>query len=444
MAGWRVVVAPDALLFHSEAATRGVRPIANTSPSPHRADRSAALFVVLANASRLSLPWQYLRLLGGSTLRALGFLVGKLPEAAYDEAAAAASVLLRPGRVLAARSRRRNAAPKVSGSQLRPLFLPWWTPYLNGLDAVLSRFGRPLRTGDTDTQMSARLVRSPVGWLVVVLGVAAVAAGRHLLGGGLLHGGGLLPAPGSARDWWRLYGESRHDVGLGTDLVTAPYVVALGALGTVLLGKAWLAVDVVMLLAVPLSATGAYVAAGRLVESVSVRVWMALTYGLVPVLTGAVTTGHLGTVAACIALPWLVWTAVALFDPTRQPTWQAACSCGLALAVAAAFAPIIEVMAIALLVVGAGLLMVRGQGKTVAYAVVAVLLPLVLLAPWSLRILADPAAVLAEAGLVDPLTVSVAGTAWQLPFGRLAAAGRRSLVADGWGAGCRCVLGPAT
>jgi GT2 family glycosyltransferase len=422
-AGWRVVVAPDAVLFHSEASTRGVRAIANTSTSPHRADRRAALFVLLANTSRLALPWQYLRLLGGSALRATGFLVGKLPDAAYDEVAAAGSVLLRPGRVLAARSKRRQATPSVGSRQLRALFLPWWTPYANGLDALLSRFGRPLRAGESSTPMSARLARSPLVGVIVVLVVAALVAGRHLLGGGLLHGGGLLPAPGGARDWWRLYGETRHDVGLGSDLVTAPYVVALALTGTVLLGKAWLAVDALLLLAVPLSALGAYVAARRLVTSTPVRVWMAVTYGLVPVLTGAVTTGHIGTVVACIALPWLVLTAVPLLDRHRHPTWQAACSCGLVLAVTTAFAPLAEVLGVALLLVGSLLLAARGQAKTVPYVAVAVALPLVLLAPWSLRILAEPRAVLSEAGVVDPMTSAVAGTAWQLPFGRLDAAG---------------------
>jgi GT2 family glycosyltransferase len=422
-AGWRVVVAPDAVLFHSEASTRGVRAIANTSASPHLADRRAALFVLLANTSRVALPWQYLRLIGGSALRAMGFLVGKLPDAAYDEAAAAGSVLLRPGRVLAARSKRRKVTPAVGSRQLRALFLPWWTPYANGLDALLTRFGRPLRAGESSTPMSARLARSPLVGIVAVLVVAALVAGRHLLGGGLLHGGGLLPAPGGARDWWRLYGETRHDVGLGSDLVTAPYVAALALTATVLLGKAWLAVDVILLLAVPLSALGAYVAARRLVTSAPVRVWMAVTYGLVPVLTGAVTTGHIGTVVACIALPWLVLTAVPLLDQHRRPTWQAACSCGLVLTVAAAFAPLTELMGVALLLVGSLVLVARGQAKTVAYAVVAVALPLFLLAPWSLRILADPRAVLSEAGLADPMTSAVGGTAWQLPFGRLDAAG---------------------
>jgi hypothetical protein len=200
-------------------------------------------------------------------------------------------------------------------------------------------------------------------------------------------------------------------------------VVVLGAAGGVLLGKAWLVVDVLMLLAVPLAAAGAYAAAVRLVGSVPVRLWMAAMYGLVPVVTGAVTTGHVGTVAALVALPWVLRAGVALLDPAGTPTWQAACLFGLLLALVVAFAPIAEPMAMAVLLVGAPLLVARGETGRIRYAAVAVLLPVVVLVPWSLRVLADPSLLLTEAGLVSASTRSVAGVAWQLPFGRLGAAG---------------------
>jgi GT2 family glycosyltransferase len=419
-AGWRVVVAPAAVVFHSEASTRGVRPIACTSDSPHRADRRAALFTLLANAPGRSLPWQYLRLVGGSVLRALGYLVAKLPSAALDEIAAL-TTLLQPGGILAARAERRRTAT-VAPRQLRPLFPPWTAPYLDGLDALVSRFGGALRRSDPGTATRRPLRSAP---LVVtgLLVVAALAAARGLLGAGLLHGGSLLPAPGGAADWWRLYGQTRHGGVLGSDLVTAPYVVVLGAAGGVLLGKAWLVVDVLMLLAVPLSAAGAYAAAARLVASMPVRLWMAATYGLVPVVTGAVTTGHVGTVAALVAMPWLLRAGVALLDPGRAPTWQAACLLGLVLALVVAFAPVVEPMAVAVLLVGAPLLVTRGEAGRIGYAAVAVALPVVLLAPWSLRVLTDPSLLLTEAGLVGASTRAVAGVAWQLPFGRLGAAG---------------------
>jgi GT2 family glycosyltransferase len=421
-AGWRVVVTPEAVVFHSEAATRGARSVASTSPNPHRADRRAALFTLLANTSAWSLPWQAIRLIGGSLLRAFGYLVGKLPAAAADEMAALAWTASRPGAITAARSARKSTTT-VKSRRLRSLFPGWPAPYLDGLDALLSRFGAPRGTGDPVAASAGRRLPALL-LLTCVLAVTALVAARGLLvGGRLLHGGSLLPAPGGAADWWHLYGQTRHSAGFGSELVTAPYVVALGLFAGLLLGKAWLAIDVIMLLAVPLAAAGAYVAAGRLVSSLPVRLWMSGTYGLIPVLTGSVTTGHLGTVVGLIALPWLVPVAVRLFDSERGPTWQSACSCGIVLAVVVAFAPLAAPMAVALLVVGAPLLVARGQPRAIGYAAVAVLAPVVLLAPWSLRVAAQPSLLLTEPGLLDTATRSAGSVAWQLPFGRLAAEG---------------------
>ncbi len=448
-AGSHVAVSPGAVVFHAEAATRGVRTIANTSARPHRADRAAAIFTLLANSSGRGLAWQYTRLVAGSLLRAVGYLLGKLPATAYDEVAAMVATVARPDRILAARSSRR-ATSTTSAGQVRSRFPPWWTPYLDGLDAVRSRLaGRsgsrtaePTRAADlagratvgggaTALPVELEAAVGPGSWMrehpalvpLLLLTVGSLVAARGLLGNGLLEGGALLPAPGGARDWWRLYAEERHSVALGSGLVTAPYVVALGVVGTLALGKAWLAVDVLVLFGVPLSAAGAYVATGRFIGSIPTRVWMAVSYGLLPVLTGAVTTGHLGTLAACIGFPWLLRAVLPLFDREGAPTWRTAWGSGLVLAVVTAFAPLTWLIAAVLLGLALPWLAVRGRMWSLPRAMVALGLPVVLLAPWSLRVVANPAEALTEAGLVEASTVSVADIAWQLPFGRLGATG---------------------
>src|SRR5262245_22980043 len=108
-------------------------------------------------------------------------------------------------------------------------------------------------------------------------------------------------------------------------------------MGTLLFGQAGFLVDLLMLLAVPLSALGAFVAARRLVSSTGVRVWMAASYALLPVVTGAVSTGHIGTVVATVLLPWLVRCAVPLWTGTA--VWRGAFACAAVLAVMAAFCP---------------------------------------------------------------------------------------------------------
>src|SRR5690606_3478812 len=78
---------------------------------------------------------------------------------------------------------------------------------------------------------------------LLALTLLTLVASRHLLGGGSLAGGALLPAPDSVLDLWRRYVEGWHPVDLGSDRPAPPYLAVVAALGTLLVGKAWLAVD---------------------------------------------------------------------------------------------------------------------------------------------------------------------------------------------------------
>jgi GT2 family glycosyltransferase len=454
-AGQKVVVSPDAVVFHAEAATRGVRPIDNTIASPHRADRAAALYTLLVNCSLLVLPFQYIRLAVGSVLRAIGFLVGKLPSAAFDEVAAAARVLLRPDRIVAGRFARRGSR-SASRSQVRALLPSWWTPYANGLDAVLSRFAESFReSAAAVAESAARTLRrrgsditaietgpvsddavdvpwgaGPVAWIARhpvislsgALAALALVAGRGLFGSGALQGGALLPAPDGASDWWRLYTEQWHPVALGSSDAASPYVVLLGAAGDVLLGKAWLTVDILMLMAVPLAAWGALSLARRLFVTPGVQAWVALSYGLLPVVTGAIGSGRVGTVVAAILLPWLARFALPIFTTTVRP-WRPALGAGLVLAAMSAFCPLAWAIAAVAAVLGAVLLAARRRLAGVLALGAGLAVPIGVLLPWSFRLIAHPSLLLTEAGTVDPSTGAVGDDAWQAVFGRLAAAG---------------------
>jgi GT2 family glycosyltransferase len=454
-AGRKVVVSPDAVVFHAEAATRGVRPIDNTLVSPHRADRAAALYTLLVNCSLLALPVQYARLAIGSVLRALGFLAGKLPSAAYDEIAAAARVLSRPDLIVSGRARRRRTRT-ASRSEVRALLPGWWTPYANGLDALLSRFAETFRdsaaavadsaartlrrrgsdvnaieTGPVDDDAAdvpwgagpvAWVARHPVLSLSGALAALALVADRGLFGAGLLQGGALLPPPDGASGWWGLYTEQWHPVALGSSDAASPYAAVLGTLGAVLLGKAWLAVDVLMLMAVPLAAWGAFSLARRIFASRAVQSWAALSYALLPVVTGAFASGRLGTVVAAIVLPWLVRLALPLFTASAAP-WRAAFGAGLVLAVMSAFCPIAWVVAAAAAAPGAVLLAIRRRPLALVGLIVTLAVPLIVLMPWSFRVLSHPSLLLTEAGAIDPSTAALGGQAWQALFGRLSAAG---------------------
>lgn len=428
--GCQVAIAPGAVVFHAEAAARGVRAITCTTPHPQRAARRAALFTLLANCRRSSLPWQYLRLVFGSMLRAAGFLLAKLPSAAWNEAAAAVGVLGRPDRIFAWRSRRRTDRGG-DPARVRALLPAWWTPYANAVDVVSSQFVG--RSGAADSAFSASwLLRGgrrdatshPLLALLAALAVAGLVASRGLWGDGFLQGGGLLPAPDSAANWWHSYAVAWHPVRLGSTEPTAPYVVALALGGTVLLGKAWLLIDLVMLFTPVLAAVGAFVASGRLVSSRPVRAWMAAAYALLPVVTGATSAGRVGTVAATILLPWLVVPVAGLLRAPGRPPWRHLCGTAVGLALVCAFAPLGWLLAAALLAVGFPWLVLRHRAVGAFGGLGALLLSAALLLPWSQRFVTTPQLFLTEAGVNAPFVDSGPASTWQVAFGRLGAAGQ--------------------
>ncbi len=419
-AGAEVRTVPDAVVFHAEATGNGRRTPVRSVAGRQRRLRAAALYLVLVNCAAAALPLVSLRLLLGTVLRALGYLLVRSPAQAGGELAGLAEVYLRPWRVLAGR-RARRASATVSSRSVRPLLASAWTPYRHGIDelaetaaAVVAEVGSrsaQRRQGQQDSSLLRRLALSPGTAVVAVLVLAAVVAARGALGGGPLHGAALLPAPDGVGHWWDTYLSGRHDLGVGSTTTAPAYLLPLALAATVLLGATGLLVSLLVLGAVPLAAAGAYRALRRLAADRPAAAWGAATYGLLVATGGAWAQGRLGTLVAGVLLPWLVVSAAGLLGATpeaaerrRRSAWRTA----VWLALVLAFAPVLVLPALVVTVVAA-VLVVRGRlGR-------AALLPLpvaaVLLAPWSLLVWSDrgPGALLLEAGLPAPALVGPVG-----------------------------------
>ena len=124
-AGHRVLVAPEAVVRHAEAASRERRTVdcaGRTSASPHKVDKAGAVYTLLVNTRTALLPWVLLRLVLGTLLRTVAYLVGKVPGQAVDEIRGLLGVLLRPERIIA--GRRRRGRSQLDKGELRPLFPP--------------------------------------------------------------------------------------------------------------------------------------------------------------------------------------------------------------------------------------------------------------------------------------------------------------------------------
>lgn len=436
--GWRAtatgrttLVAPAAVVFHAEAAHRGVRRTALTGRHTHYQERRAALYTLLANGRSGWLPLQVLRLVGGTLLRVLGFLVVRSPGEALDDLAALLSVLGRPGQVLEARRARArlyDAAGSVDRDRVRRLLAPWWLPYRHGLDFVSDLVAaatnqaadvaerRRIAAAERDPNPPAARHRDEEeefeenGWLVRFLtdpvavalafgAVALVVGARGAFGD--VAGGALSPAPGGSGDWWRLHLESHHTIGFGSEVPAPAYVLPLALIGT-LLGPVT-TMSALMVVSAPVALWGAWRflrVVGRLMTRYGAPRWLLLwgatTYALVPLVAGAFEGGRWGIVVATALLPWLAHAALGFADPEAARRWRAAWRVGLLLTLLTAVAPGTWwlFLFLGVVVIGAAALVVRAavaDRSVWGPPAVALAVPLLLLLPWWVPALAHDA-----------------------------------------------------
>ncbi|WP_432083582.1 glycosyltransferase [Streptomyces sp. WAC 04229] len=425
-AGLRVLIAPEAVVRHAEAASRERRAVdcaGRTTASPHKVDKAGAVHTLLVNVRTAALPWVLLRIVLGTLLRTLAYLVGKVPGQALDEIRGLLGVLLRPERIIAAR--RERGRPQVEKDELRPLFPPPGATIRVTVEQVAGnlvgsseaetaagagRHGGGIESGpggdDADfleIEQFARLkriARKPGPVLFLILLLASLAACRALLGGGALAGGALLPAPADAGELWSRYADAWHTVGTGGTASAPPYLAILAALASALLGSTGTAVTLLLVGSVPLAGATAYFASRPLVMSRLLRAWAAVAYAFLPAATGALAGGRIGTAVLAVLLPLIARAGVAAAGLTStsgaRGSWRATWAYALLLTVTTAFTPVVWPLA---LLLGLGVLALR-RGEITAYGLrfLAHLgTPLLLLAPWSLSLL--PFGFFDEAGL---------------------------------------------
>jgi GT2 family glycosyltransferase len=425
-AGHKTIVVPQAVVFHAEAAHRGLRRTPLTGRHTHFQERRAALFTLLANSASRFWPLQALRLALGTLVRMLGFLAIRSPGRALDDLAAYFSVVAHPGALLTARRARRQSAT-ADARAVNDLLAPRWLPYRHALDAVSDLFTAltqsatdvadrrraaaaaadpssfaARRTAERerledeeeveDTGLVARFLTNPVAVLLALTVVAMLIGAREALGH--VSAPGLSPAPDHWRDWWSLHLSSWHELGLGTAVPAPPYVLPLALLATLLGGSPSAAVTVLLVLAVPFSLWGAWRflrVAGRLATPAGANRWLILwgatTYAVVPVVSGAWGQGRLGPVLSAALLPWLAHAALGFADPEPDRRWRAAWRTGFLLALVSCGTPLAWLVAalVGAVVVLLAFTLFPGIGRDRSAwgpPVAAIAVVPVLLAPW--------------------------------------------------------------
>ncbi len=341
-AGYDIRVITDAVVYHRDLSARHIRRAPAAGGHPRLLDRRGALYTFAVNVPLVPMLVLVSGCVAGSLIRAAYFLLTKQQRKAWDHLGALAWLARHP--VLLWRARRRRAAARkhawslLRGQLPRSRTLGRLAESAAGLlsggavydsgglhHALVNEVGDDLPLPATDSAFR-RILTSPgvllcAGLILVALVAERSVAGSAFGGSATLRGGALAPAWGGASDLWREYLAGYHGAGLGSAASTPPYIGVMAVLATVLAGKPWLAVDVLLFGAVPAAGLTAFLATRRLTPVLPARIWLAASYALLPVAMGAVAAGRIGSLATFVLLPLIGMAAGRMLagPPPRRP-----------------------------------------------------------------------------------------------------------------------------
>ncbi len=174
------------------------------------------------------------------------------------------------------------------------------------------------------------------GWTVLAALVIGVALFFPLASSSAITGGGMLPLNASVGQLWANLGYGWRDVNLGFVGAADPFSAVLAVLGTLTFWQPSASLVGVWLLALPLAALGAWLAAARLTVRPTIRAFAGIAYALAPTLFIALQGGRPGAVLAHILLPWLFFAGLA-----ARRSWTASATTALLAAATVACAPVL-------------------------------------------------------------------------------------------------------
>jgi len=325
LANHRVVVAPEAVVQHEQAAYLGLRNRPDGA-TPDRtksfaARRRALIYTQLVEQPLWLLPLVMVAGLGATLGRAIWRLASKEFGLAVAELMAPLQVLARPARV--ARARRVTARASVlDRSGLRALQITSAQARRQRRDQRTSRADeRRQRLAPTDIeQAELRLLAGRRRRMLLALGsfivlLTAATVGRWL-GPGDLAGGAAGRQDHPVGDLVSMAGGGWLPFDLGWPGPGDPlgYVVALFRLPW---AESSFGIKLLFVLTPLLAGFGAWWAAGAFTRSNPVRAWVTLFYFASPALWQSLAAGRLGASVTHAALPWVVLGAIRAVGANR-------------------------------------------------------------------------------------------------------------------------------
>ncbi|MDO5503870.1 MAG: hypothetical protein Q4G67_11915 [Actinomycetia bacterium] len=410
--GWRLHRSGSRVLLVS-AATVDVDPdgagahAAAVTPASRRTLRALAL----GAAPLLLWPVRLIGVLATAVLSLVIMLLAKRPRAAWRELTDGLAVL-RLDRAWSAHRRfaRTSRVPRRALSQLFVAHESARTATLD--DLIPERRGRGILSQQDLALRGARpqVVVHPA--LLAVLAVVAmtIVAGRDV-GGSMLRrlgwgvsGGEVVGSGASAASLWRAARDSWAGPGLGApDSVWGPALAVLSVVtGTIERlpfldppsAPAAAATGALLIITLPLAALAAYAALALITPRRSLRALGALAWAGTGIAATSIAQGRLGAAVVLVMLP-LAAAALGRALGRGGRSFDAA-QAGLALVLIGAFAPMVAVF-----VAAAGLLVGLLPKLSLRRALGAALVPLLVLAPFVRRFIAEPQQALGGIGLFD-------------------------------------------
>ena len=419
------------------------------------AARKAQVHLRLKHAAAWKVPLHAAGALLGSLFKLVLSIAVKDPGHGFSQLLATFGALGRPAAVFRGR---RNAARtrRIRRSVIKGLQTPRrevWAHRRSLMEALgADDSGEALTgndplaeqpTGDSADDFAA-LTTSERGWVgngallaILVTTAASLVGLLNLFRAEAVSGGAMIPVSPRLGEIWNHASGWWITLGAGLPGHGDPFGYVLWVLGVLGAGNANSALGWLLILAMPLSALGAWFAAGALTQRRRLRLAAALVWAGAPALQVALNQGRVGALVVHVMMPLLVlallratgtaagrgryavpapgerrFTEVPPAKPgiNGTPSWTAAAAAGLALAVVTAAAPSLLLPAVVLVAL-CGTLLGR-RGRTVWWA----LLPsLALFVPFLVSTLDRPRAVLADPGL--PLAFDAAPL-WQQALGQ--------------------------
>ena len=436
-AGHSVIVVPSAIAFHAEAASNERRSVDVKGAFFHRPlllDRRHAAYVLLANASWWLFPLLALQLLGASIVRAIGYLLAKLPGYALDEITAVALLIVQPQDLI--RARRNRKKNRLVSSRVIARFVPPRGSQIQlafeRAGSAISRSWRGLSSQEDSSRSTSSaldlndealenadidlvkapspftwMARRPIFTATLLVIITALVASRQRFGS--IVGGALPTSPDSALDLLRMYADSWHTVGLGSSANVPPWVALVGITSLITGANASLFISLLFISAVPVALWGAYSLARKFTELRFLALAAALLYAFSPTTLASVNSGRLGTVVLIVIGPWLVRSLFGL-EQLENLGWRKTWWLALLMTIVCSFSPLTFMSLLLWQFILVIFDVIAFNAKTNpmdketfdrrnARRIAIILTPLVICAPWSLEFILHPSRILLDPGL---------------------------------------------